>query len=196
MPSGHLDGEQLERYSMGTTPEPELAQMEEHLLICADCQDALARTDMYVRAMRAAAARAQAEERRPLRAFFPQAAWSGALVAVSVAALAGVLWFRPGGAVPVQVMLQSNRGTDASLFAPAPAGRPLALSLDPVDAPVAAGYRVEIVDENGRRVWQGATKASAGRFTVDGPRLGRGSYYARLYAPSGELLREYGLTAR
>jgi hypothetical protein len=193
MPSGHLDEEQLERYSMGATPETELAPVEEHLLICEPCREALGDADSYVNAMRSAAKRLHREEKRPWWAFFPNPAWAGALAAAAVAVLAVGLWFRPGGGGPVAVALESTRGAESSVFAPAPAGKVLVLSLDPGDLPLAAAYRVEVVDEGGRRVWQGNTTPAATRLTVTGPRLRGGHYYVRLYASSGELLREYGV---
>jgi len=192
MPAGHLDEEQLERYSMGATPEAGLAPLEEHLLICESCREALARTDSYVSAMRAAARRSL-EEKRPWWAFVPAQTWAGAMAVAAVALLAVCLWFRPGGGGPVAVALESTRGAESSAFAAAPAGRVLVLSLDPGDLPLAGHYRVEVVDEAGRRIWQGAATRSSTRLTATGPRLAGGHYYVRLYGSSGELLREYGV---
>jgi len=42
---------------MQTLPEAELAPLEEHLLICAECRDRLEATERYVAAIRAAAAK-------------------------------------------------------------------------------------------------------------------------------------------
>ena len=38
--SGHVGEEDLERYIMNRTMEPDLTRIEEHLLICEHCQDA------------------------------------------------------------------------------------------------------------------------------------------------------------
>lgn len=38
--SGHLDEDDLERYALNQISEPELARVEEHLLLCVECQDA------------------------------------------------------------------------------------------------------------------------------------------------------------
>jgi hypothetical protein len=51
----HIAEDSLEQYAMGAVPEPEVAPLEEHLLICAACQDRLQAADDYVAAMRAAA---------------------------------------------------------------------------------------------------------------------------------------------
>ena len=49
----HVDAEALEQYAMGTLPEAEMACVEEHLLVCPDCQDELADVDAYLRLIRA-----------------------------------------------------------------------------------------------------------------------------------------------
>jgi len=50
----HISDDSLEQYTMGTLPEPDLNLVEEHLLICEECQDRLKATDAYVVAMRSA----------------------------------------------------------------------------------------------------------------------------------------------
>ena len=51
----HIDEEILERYALGRLTEDGAAPVEEHLLVCHWCQDALAAADEYIRAVRAAA---------------------------------------------------------------------------------------------------------------------------------------------
>jgi len=51
----HIPEDSLEQYATGALSEPEVGPLEEHLLICAACQDRLQATDDYVVAMRAAA---------------------------------------------------------------------------------------------------------------------------------------------
>lgn len=58
----HADDEALEQYSMGSLQEPELGQLEEHLLICGDCRERLTQMDSYVRGMRAAGKRLRKEK--------------------------------------------------------------------------------------------------------------------------------------
>ena len=43
----HASDEELEQYSMGCLDTRQLQKFEEHLLICARCQDSLAFTDVY-----------------------------------------------------------------------------------------------------------------------------------------------------
>jgi hypothetical protein len=50
----HFTDDSLEKYAIGTQPEPDLGVIEEHLLICGECQDRLKVTDAYVAAMRSA----------------------------------------------------------------------------------------------------------------------------------------------
>jgi hypothetical protein len=52
----HATDDTLERYAMRSPPAPESERLEEHLLVCAGCQDRLTATDQYVAAMRSAAA--------------------------------------------------------------------------------------------------------------------------------------------
>ena len=52
----HIAEDNLERYLMKTPPEAELGRVEEHLLICHECQNRLQAMDEYVTAMKSAAA--------------------------------------------------------------------------------------------------------------------------------------------
>ncbi len=50
----HLSDDVLERYAMGSLPERDMTGIEEHFLICEECQDRLKLTDAYLAAMRSA----------------------------------------------------------------------------------------------------------------------------------------------
>ncbi len=54
--NGHPDEELLEGYSMGTLHGTGLARLEEHMLICEECQDRLRDVDSFVSAIREATA--------------------------------------------------------------------------------------------------------------------------------------------
>jgi hypothetical protein len=57
---GHIPDHDLERFIPGTiTDETELAPLEEHLLVCADCIRRAEQTQEYVQTMRGALLRAQ-----------------------------------------------------------------------------------------------------------------------------------------
>ncbi len=174
----HEEG-RLEAYAAGSLPVGEVTDVEEHLLVCADCQRRLAETEAYLRAMRRAAARARAVERRPV--------WAFAAVAVVLAAGAGIEW--RGRRAGVEVALAAMRGPEAQT---APAGAPLRLSLDATGLPAMAGYRVEVVDETGRAAFTGSGAPNGARIAVAAPKgLAAGRYFIRLYGQG--LLREYAL---
>jgi hypothetical protein len=51
----HISDEDLERLIIGTiTDEAELAPLQQHLLVCADCIERAEAADAYVRTMRTA----------------------------------------------------------------------------------------------------------------------------------------------
>lgn len=192
----HITDDDFELYSLNSLPEPGLARVEEHLLVCAACRERLEERDAYVAAMRAAAARAR-RERAPFRlAGVPRPAWAMA-ACLAVLVVAAVTMRSPGTApAPVTVRLEAVRGPMAA-HAEAPAGRPLELAMDLTELPAHPGYRIEVVDEQGRRMWEGTASAAGGRLAASIPaRLSPGRYYVRLYSPSSELLREYGLETR
>ena len=66
-PDGHIEAEDLERYSMGHAPEEAAARIEEHLLGCESCRVQLAETDAYVAAVRKAAAELRGLEAKPAK---------------------------------------------------------------------------------------------------------------------------------
>ena len=87
---------------------------------------------------------------------------------------------------PKTILLDAYRGFTASEV---PSAQPLDLEIDLTGVRPAAGYRVEIVDAAGRRVWFGGTPARLPKG------LQPGVYWVRLSTDTGEALREYGLTA-
>jgi anti-sigma factor RsiW len=58
----HISEDDLERYAMRSLPARDSERLEEHLLICHQCQDRLRETDAYVAAMKAAAGKIRQEE--------------------------------------------------------------------------------------------------------------------------------------
>jgi hypothetical protein len=190
----HMDDEIIEQYSMRTMPEDAIAPFEEHLLICEACQHRLEQADVYVPAMRQAAARLRTE---PVKRGFP---WLGfprlvpAMAGLAVLTVAAGLWLgRPGmgEANPFAVELAATRG--AAIEATAPAGRGLLLRLDLANLPASPQYRVEMVDRFGHPVWQTSVPARGSKADFKVPGTQPGVYFVRVYRPSGELLREYGL---
>ncbi len=200
----HISDQALEEYSRGAVRDAEAERLEEHLLICPGCQDRLAETDEFVKAMRDAAAKLQMESPSAIEEHW-RGAWRwlwrpAPVMAVSGAAvllIAAVIWNagRYGGG-PATVMLQAVRG-DASASPHAPAGRPLVLKLDAKGLPAFASYRVEVVDSSGVALFERAVERQSGDISTAVPeRLKSGRYWVRLYEPNatGSLLREYGLS--
>jgi hypothetical protein len=190
----HIDEEEIERYSMGAMPEGAIAPFEEHLLICESCQIRLTQTDVYVSAMREASASLRTG---PLQRGFPWLrfprlvpALAGMVVMMMVAAGLWIGRLDMGEAHPFAVDLAATRG--APIEAKAPAGRWLLLRLDLADLPALPGYRLEMVDSSGSRVWQATVPAQGSKADFKVPGTQPGIYFVRVYRPPGELLREYG----
>ena len=194
----HADEGQLERYSLSALDEADLARIEEHLLICETCRERLQEEEAYAAAMRGAAQSLRLETqfraRQPARAWLPL--WSDAL-AVGLALLAFTLawgpWatHKPAGGPPVAVLLETTRDSRTQT---APASRPLLLTADLTQLASYPAYRLEVVDAAGRRVIGSPPSPGSGKLSLPiSAGLARGAYYVRLYAASGESLREFGL---
>lgn len=202
----HVSEHALEEYSRGTLSEEETERLEEHLLVCPDCQDRLADTDEFVGAMRDAAARLQMEPPSALEDHW-RAAWRwlwrpapvmAACGAAVVLIMAGTLWHRggPAGGDTATIALEAMRG-DTTSGASAPAGKPLVLKLNAVGLPTPSTYRLEVVDERGAVLFQNAVRLEAEIIAAALPqRLEPGRYWVRLSEPEagGSLLREFGFT--
>jgi hypothetical protein len=190
-PDSHASDDTLERYADCSLPESDTAAIEEHLLVCAGCRDKLGELDSYVNAMKGASRKVRRQERLAARPVF-RPAW--ALTAVLAAAAVIFAVRLPSRATPpYAVALAAVRGADG-IGVRVPAGRPLLLTLDLTGLAAPAGCGLDIVDAQGRSVWHAQVTPRNGKLTVaSSHRFAPGRYYVRLYSPSGELLREYGL---
>lgn len=189
----HPDEDVLENYAFDRLSGKETSGFEEHLLVCEECRNTLAETDDYVRLMKAGTAAYVTEyDAGPLshvRVREPGLRWNCAAAAVLALAclIALISWRTPLGD-PHAIVLNALRGSFPSDVSQAPAGQPLNLQIDLKDVRQATGYRVEVVDATGHRVWFGGTPA---RVTKGLP---PGVYWVRLSTDAGEPLREYGLS--
>jgi hypothetical protein len=188
MPSRHPHEDVFEDYVFERLSETELSEFEEHLLICEKCQTTLVKTEDYIRLMKAATA-VYAGDRKSGGAKDVGLRWNAAAAAILLlTCLTALMSWRTPVSDPKVVELAAYRGDGGvSAVATAPAGQPLDLRIDLKDVRPAAGYRVEIVDSIGRRVWFGGTPA---RLTKGLP---PGSYWVRLATDTGEQVREFGL---
>ena len=187
MPNRNPHQDLFEDYAFDRLSEDEAAAFEEHLLICEECQGALAETDDYIQAMKAATA-AYVSGHATAAGGLPRSQgllWNFAAAAILLlTCLTGLLsWRTPSD--PKMIALDAYRGS--AKVPRASAGQPLDLQIDLKDVRPASGYRVEVVDATGRRVWFGGPPAHL----AEG--LTNGDYWVRLLTDNGELLREYGL---
>ncbi len=204
----HATEEDLERYALGRLPAAETERLEEHLLVCTECQDRLVETEAYVQAVRDAAFQLSRGpdwtwRRRlagTLDAFMaPRLVW----VAGALLIAAGLTWMsvgrvptRPGVSAPVAVTLRTLRGAADSSMAKVPSGRALLLEADLAGLPQHDAWELRLVDSSGRPIRTSLAESEGTRVIVPVPKgLGKGAYWARLYARGApnQLLREYAL---
>ena len=222
----HATEELLEEYSFGRIREPQLGWLEEHLLICPQCQSELddieeykilmkAGLESFERERQAAAGLLDAGEpdpavparSSPRKAFSFHFAWPRipAIQSLSAAALllvlagATVAW-RAQSSVAIApvatVRLTALRGGEGDL-AHAPSGRPLELVFGRTDLAADLSYRAEVVDASGRPIWGGNVRIADQSLSIRvDGPLRAGAYWVRLYSSNGQLLREFGLGVR
>jgi hypothetical protein len=199
-PDQHPSEELFERFSMGTLSEVEAEPFEVHLLVCPACQDRAAEMDSYIRATRAALAAvvrpAPGRRRWVPRFTLPDPVWIFAAAGIALLLTFAVRQDSgPNGTPALAVVVQAQRsvGPGASV----PAGKPLVLELDAAGLPHLDSYEVEIVDGLGKPVLRHPARISHERVPLALHGLEAGRYWVRLYgpAPSGEVLREFGLAA-
>ena len=187
----HLDAEDLETYSMGTSSLESTALIEEHLLTCDSCRNRLQETDAYLLAMRTSSQQLRRDEKAATRREWRIPAWFPVMATVAcgiVLVVATPRFIRPPEpAVAVSLTTWRSDGAGNS----APSGRELMLHPDLTGLSEDSSYRLEIVNRTGHTVRQGTLTRAQEGIQVRG--LGAGLYFVRVYLPAGELRREYGL---
>src|SRR5262245_16657093 len=96
----HPQEETLELYALGRLQDPELGQLEEHLLVCDRCQDRLDETTEYIKVMKEAARNVVAEgvARKPEKRKWLLFSWLSAPLPASAGAFAvllAILFWQP-----------------------------------------------------------------------------------------------------
>ncbi|MBI4894063.1 MAG: zf-HC2 domain-containing protein [Acidobacteria bacterium] len=183
----------------GTTREV----IEEHLLVCAACQDMVEKEEGYVSAMQAAVRRLESEqlerawngvkEDQRGRAWFSSRGLGFALVGLAAALAVGVFVLRtpqPMGEAEISLAVERNVTSAPA----ARAGQALKVSLDLQGLPGPAGYAVEVVDQNGAAAKKAQVEAT-GVLRI-GSGLPAGRYWVRVLGADGGLLREFSLLVK
>src|SRR5690348_719537 len=114
--SSHISEDLLEKYALRKLTEPELATVEEHLLVCPKCQDHLDEVDEYIQVMKLAVAQDPAMRPRqrawlPFSIVWPFPARVWVPIVMLIALVLAIPWQSRN--VPVhEVTLAASRGTD------------------------------------------------------------------------------------
>jgi hypothetical protein len=190
---GHPTPETLEEYAFQRLSEAETEGLEEHLLVCGECQHALADIDEYIVLMKVATARPM----EPVYASrLPGWLYATGGIAVATAMVLVIALWPASSAGPVQsVQLLALRGGDQAINH-VRAGQPVDLKMDMGGLPEhETRYRVEVVTAAGVPDWAGEIGGPPSAAPVHlAQGLQAGVYWVRLYG-HGELLREFGLRA-
>lgn len=189
---GHIQDDLIERYSMDRLTEPELSEVEEHLLTCTQCQERVEAEDRFTRAARAALSRPESAVSEPKPSWQPMRnRWLGLAFA---GALALLMYFllptRTRTTQSQTVQLMAVRGTgDAGR---ARTGIPLLLELDTASLQPGA-YSANVTDAAGNSIWKKDVTVSGSRLDVRvDASLTAGKYWVHLYNGS-DLIREFSL---
>lgn len=196
----HIPDDVLEKYLLHRLSEPELAPVEEHLLVCEKCR---ARTEEIEEFVTVTQAALRESDRKPVRraaragSFGFLHSWLSASVLAAIAAAVTAAVYLPihrpaSTATAAYVSLEAMRGSDA-LPVHVRAGGSLVVDLNTTGLPADGNYRVHVLDSRATEVWSGAPEPAGDwlRATI-GVGLKPGRYWVRL-AHNGELVREYGL---
>jgi Putative zinc-finger len=219
----HPTTDVLEEYAFHRLPEPDTEALEEHLLMCPECQDSLADMDEYILLVKHVTARHQSRHKSVLQPEFAATrkpthlgraldisgmdvirslgfALAAALVLICVG-IARFSWPVAPVVTAEPVELIALRGGDDALLNPfinplvnhAHAGRPLDMNVDVTGLPSSDRYRIEIVNSAGQRAWDGQVQGSGNPLAVHIAKGFRRGQYWVRLYSSSQLLREFGL---
>jgi len=204
----HAADDELEQYVLGGLVEPEVAAVEEHLLVCETCRARLEETESFVQAMRSAARKLRAEPPSAWEEFkswfsrwmaMPTPVWATAAAAVAVvcglAAWPSLLRHSRTPAA-FTVSLEAQRGIEGASESRVPREAPLVLFIDLAEVAAHDSYRIEVVDALGKLEAEFTKAPASGRLEVRAKHgLPAGRHWIRLYAPgrAGALLREFAV---
>lgn len=197
----HPEEETLELYALGRLDEPELGEVEEHILICSPCQERLDEATEYIGLMRTAvtnvamAAPVEPAWRKWLRLDWipmPMPALAGAMMVL----VAVVLWQPWRATAPTEwrtVEMATLRGEASGAVAVEGFALDLRLDVTGLDA---AGATAQLVTSTGSQVAELPVVLEKDKAEVRyAGGLTAGQYWVRL-KKSGETVREFSLTVR
>jgi Putative zinc-finger len=204
----HPTSDVFEEYAFRRLSEADTDAVEEHVLVCPECQTSLAATDEYILLMKRALARLEsfapptfANRSRRIQRIQTSAVAIAAIFLLCVGFMVmGARFGWPASPIALTTMpaesvpLMALRGGEDALLNRAGAGRPIDLHIDVTGLASADWYRVEIVNSRGQNTWDAELASSTGPLAAHVAKgFKRGQYWVRLYS-SGRLQREFGLT--
>jgi hypothetical protein len=209
----HFDEALLEKYAVGQLSDGQTALIEEHLLMCFECQVRLTGIDEYAQVARAAARELQAEVASPKSRLsdlwktcvsdwfhgisgrgplgIPVPMWAAGFTVLAVAML---IPHRPEAAIKNEVALSASRGANGGLMPHASPHSKILLKIDAATLPASSSYQVEVVDAARRPIWRGnlTSRENEIRASIPGE-LTSGRYWVRVSTtPDLKLVKEYG----
>lgn len=195
----HPSADLLELYSRNRLTDSQLDGVEEHLLVCAECQEAVEKDDVWVPHFKSAGLELRREPNVSPPPFLarlwavPRPVYAGAFAAVVLAVAVPVSLRQASGPRPAAtIQLQTSRGAEGGM-ARSSAHRPLRVQLDARDMVAGASYRAEVVDRKGARLWSGAPVRQGDELAFDlHTGLRPGTYWVRLFEDDTPV-REFGL---
>lgn len=186
----HRTDDELEQYALNRLPDADLQLLEEHLIICATCQDRLDEIGDFALGMRGASVTPPRYDRF---GWLRRPAFAMGLVFAALVIVVGIISNGGTKFVPaVSLPLNATRG-EMPFTVPA---REFDLTL--ADGPSDGGpFRVEVVNATGLSMWSGLAESSpAGVQVKVTQRLATGDYFVRVFDASDKMLREYGFRVR
>jgi anti-sigma factor RsiW len=199
----HCTDDALELYALGRLGGMHAEALEEHLLICEPCRERLDETDIFVRAMKGAAARLRLEQKtesfaaRVARAFqvpaFP--VWAASAACLCIIAVSAVRLQPPAPAgASIAVSLHAERGASQTVAA----HHPLVLSLDARGLSLGKSAHIVLVNAGGTTLEQADVAPDNDQVHARFSRpLDPGDYFVRICRPGdADPLREFALRAQ
>ena len=206
--TGHITNEAIELYAMEKLSAAEEVRVEEHLLLCANCQKQLQETDDFLHAFRIAAPRVEAEEAARMEepwwqrflSWFPriQLMHAAGVVAALVVAVVLIAPRTREASGTAELTLTAMRDGDPGAAATMSAGQSLDMKLDLTGLQAEARYAVEVADGRGNALWRSEAAPDAGilHLRMEQP-LKSGDHWVRIYRlRDREMLREFAVRVR